>query len=41
MGIGLVVVVVVFFWRFYGPRRSRGQQKRKRERGEYPAVLAE
>ena len=26
---------------FYGSRRSRGQYKRKKERGEYPAILKE
>ena len=27
------------FLRFYGPRRSRGSQKFKEERGQYPAIL--
>ena len=29
------------FLRFYGPRRSRGPLKRKKERGQYPAILTE
>ena len=27
------------FLRFYGPRRSRGPLKRKKELGQYPAIL--
>ena len=29
------------FLRFYGPRGSRDQKKRKKERGQYPAILTE
>ena len=30
-----------YFLAFYGPRRSRGQYIRKKERSEYPAILNE
>ena len=31
----------VLFLRVYGPRRSRGPQTGKKERGQYPAILTE
>ena len=30
-----------FFLRVYGPRRSRGPETRRKERGQYPAILTE